>query len=655
MLDRALERIFLGRSKEAAVMLKRAVKSQPKDPRASLYYGIALLEIGRAIQAVGPLEKAVGLDPNSPDAYYHLGRALAGIGRNDAAADAFSRALALRPEFGEAYLELGSLLLHNGMTGQAADCFRLATQFCPDNADAYFRLGLAESDRDRTKEALDAYLGAVAIDPGHASAHINLGTIALKFEKKELAVRSFRSALEAEPGNVIAHVNLASVLRDIGEHADSEEQARKALELNPNSPEAHNCLGNTLKEQSKNEEAVNAFKTAIKLKADDAHIHYNLGDAYHRDWRFPQALSAYRKALELNPKLAKGWNNLGLVLVELGKLEEGLDAFRTAHMLEPDHDGYKCSYGNALYKTGRVAESWEYAIACFRCGLREPYRRFSIPLWRGEPLQGKRLLIWREQGLGDALMHAQRFPQVIGQADETIIETEKRLVSIFRRSFPGARVIEENSDKDAERKDADFHVPAGFLEEFYPKSFVELAINQHGPRPEKSSLQYLHGDPILLEKWRRRVSETGPGLKVGICWRSGLSGRLRNIHYSSLTQWGPLFALEGIQWIVLQYGDCKEELDGAKKKFGVELHLWDDVDLKDDMEDIFALTDSVDLVVTPATAVRPIRQVQGGQAWQFATDAPEADWPPVEHDLGLNWSRHAEESWEDLFSRMADR
>ena len=130
--------------------------------------------------------------------------------------------------------------------------------------------------------------------------------------------------------------------------------------------------------------------------------------------------------------------------------------------------------------------------------------------------------------------------------------------------------------------------------------------------------------------------------------------RLR--HYSSLTQWGKLFALPGIQWINLQYDQCEAELVEAEARFGVTIHRWADVDLKDDLESVVGLLSHLDLVVTAPTAVValagaagvPTWQVDSGSEWSvFGED--RNPWLPA---VRMAWLDRTE-GWEGLLARVA--
>jgi len=648
LLELGLEKIRDGKFKEAGNLLRRATRSSPKNPDTHLLLGIALYHQGKIPPAISSLEEAVKLNPQSPDAHFHLGNALVERGEKDAAAESYTQALSLRPDFAEAYRQLGIVMGASGILAQAVDCFNLALQFNPQDAESYYNLGLAQKAQGLAKEALESYARAVALDPNHAAAQVNLANIALDHGKLELAVKTYRAAIAADPKRVEAHSNLGKALKDLGQLEQSLEVCNEAVRLSPSFASAYNNRGNVLKEMGRLEEAVADYRKVIKLEPDRATGHYNLGDALHQLQNHQAAEKSYLKAIELDPKLAVAYNNLGLVKLEMGLHEEALQLFESATELVPEHDGYRCSYSRALLNNGFRKEALENAEACFRCGLRGPYRRFNIPQWTGEPLDGKTILIWREQGIGDEIEFAELYGEMIARAGKCIFEVTPRLKSIFERSFPKAEVRVEDHSQDQDRDDADYQISAGAL--CYILPLEEPETGQVPARLEP----YMTPDSGLIEHWRERLALLPQGTRVGICWRSGLRDRLRDPHYTELTDWDGVLTLPGLNFINLQYDDCETEIRAAEEKFGLSIHRWADTDLKDDLETVFALVSQLDVVISAPTAVARIATSLGKAVAGMTAHGDEyARIPQV--DLAkrlIHWRRKWDEEPVELMRRI---
>ncbi|HEV7523583.1 MAG TPA: hypothetical protein VGP92_01375, partial [Acidimicrobiia bacterium] len=119
--------------------------------------------------------------------------------------------------------------------------------------------------------------------------------------------------------------------------------------------------------------------------------------------------------------------------------------------------------------------------------------------------------------------------------------------------------------------------------------------------PEQAA--YLVPDPERVEAWRARLAEVGAGPFVGISWRSMIRTAERRLEYTRLDEWGDIFATPDVTWVNLQYDECTRELRDAEKRFGVQIHRWDWLDLMNDFDEVAALITALDLVVAPVNAV----------------------------------------------------
>src|SRR3546814_16424553 len=95
--------------------------------------------------------------------------------------------------------------------------------------------------------------------------------------------------------------------------------------------------------------------------------------------------------------------------------------------------------------------------------LRKPNRRFRQPRWQGEDIFDKRVLVWREQGVGDEIDFSRRYPQLIAAARQTVIEDDKRPLPVSARNFSPAQRLPEKHDAtaDSESRGCDRHLTAG--------------------------------------------------------------------------------------------------------------------------------------------------------------------------------------------------
>ena len=175
-----------------------------------------------------------------------------------------------------------------------------------------------------------------------------------------------------------------------------------------------------------------------------------LNDAAMRAWgagQDPTAIAMLRRAIALAPDKHEMVGNLGLVLWRMGAVDEAGMLLRHAAALAPDmamtHGNLGVYYSGVMdhakadYHLFRAADLapdkpgpvWDRAIGLLERGDwgegwigyerrltmsedRRHYPRFPVPLWAGESLDGKTILIRGEQGVGDRMQFARYIPEI---------------------------------------------------------------------------------------------------------------------------------------------------------------------------------------------------------------------------------------------------
>ena len=249
------------------------------------------------------------------------------------------------------------------------------------------------------------------------------------------------------------------------------------------------------------------------LKLEPAHFAARVSRALiigHRGDR-EGALAGLEALLQESPRQPHVLNGIGLQLQALGRVREAAARFAEACDADPAFAAANANLAAASLLLGDFARGWRHQGNKWRGGELKKHRRsFDCPLWRGEPLEGRSLLVWSEQGLGDQIMFAGMFPDLIARGVGGAFECHPRLAPLFTRSFAPASVL-ARGDARLPAMRFDFHAPMSALGE-YLRSSWEAFPRHHG---------YLKPDAARREVWRARLDALGPGLKVGISWRGG--------------------------------------------------------------------------------------------------------------------------------------
>ncbi|KAA0677825.1 tetratricopeptide repeat protein [Roseomonas genomospecies 6] len=507
---------------------------------------------GRLAEAVTAYTDALRLDRRNPALLYGFGLVLRDLGQVEGAAKCLEAAFALDPDG------------VNSIGVDAADC-----------------LGTLRAGQGRFAEAEACHRAALARRADRAPVWNNLGNALSRQARAAEALAAWRRAVLLDPALPEGLSNLGNGLRDAERLEEAERTHRRALRLMPDEPQANNNFGHALQGRLRHAEAARWFRRALALDPGYAAALCNLGLAVQRlgdGWR---AETLYGRALRLMPDLALAHFNRALLRLERGDLAEGW-----------------AGYG------------WRFASGQVRAG-RQP----RIPAWRGEDMTGRRLLVWGEQGVGDTILFSSLCADAIARARSVVIETDRRLVPLFARSFPTALVRPQRPDAEGV-PDCDLHVPIGSLARVFRRSLSDFTA-RGGSDGGGDGGGWLVPDPARVAVWRERVAALGPGLRVGIGWRSALMTESRRTAYSRLDQWAPLFALPGVVFVNLQYGACEAELAAAEDRFGVRVHRWNDLDLADDFDGTAALMTALDLVISPAMAVGELAAALGVPVWRF--------------------------------------
>ena len=446
--------------------------------------------------------------------------------------------------------------------------------------------------------ALELYERALKLDPNEAEIYQNLGLLAWRMDLYDVAEKFFRIFCRMMPDHVEGPNNLACVLRDKGQFNDAIEVLRAAIYTNERSSLLWNSLGTVMMEQTEFSNAVLFYQQALEIDPDLARAYHNIGYCKATEGDHETGLANLERALELNVmppnEVAETRHARAISLIGLGRLDEAWDAYECRN--DP-------RYNNAT--------------------------TFSIPLpkWDGEPLEGKKILLVGEQGLGDEVMFMNMGHDLIdklGPEGSITIAVVPRLVSLMQRSFPTANVIKHATVRSnamsmrgcptiTDWDSYDCWAPMASALRILRQSIDDF--------PKQGG--FLTPDPERVEHWRGELSRF-PGLKAGLLWKSMLMSTKRSKYYSPFEQWKDTLNTSGVTWVNLQYGDCEADLERAEREFGVKVHQLEGIDLKNDLDDLSALCVALDLVVGPMNATTNI--AAGAGANTVIIGAPNA-WP----------------------------
>ena len=493
-----------------------------------------------------------------------------------------------------------------------------------------FTRALTAQRANRFQEAETLYGQVLARHPDHASARAHLGRVLLGLGRVEEARLSLETSLALAPYASDTCFDLANVLYIQGQHADASVHYQKTVELAPGHAEAWYNLGVTRSIEKRVDEAIACYQEALRLRPNYQDAHNNLGTLLQATGRMHEAVEHYRRAgsvessynlglwlqqqdqpeaaeaeyrsvLDRRPDHPEAHNNLGNLMLGLGRSDEALASYRRAIELNPGHTEAQWNLGLVQLLFGQFEDGWRNYEWRFRQTSSVP-RHFAEPLWDGSPLDGRRILLHAEQGLGDVLQFIRYAPMVYDRGGRVIVECHPPLLELLQ----GVRGIEELIALGDPLPEFDCHAPLMSLPHIFGTRLETIP----------AVTPYLKPDPERVRRWKA-VFDRWPGPKVGLTW-SGNVAHKENSKRSVPTEALAQIAVPGVHFFGLQKGPAEV----LQVPSALNLHWVEDDST--DLTDTAAILGHLDLVISVDTSITHLAGALGRPVWTLLPFA--ADW-----------------------------
>jgi len=335
------------------------------------------------------------------------------------------------------------------------------------------------------------------------------------------------------------------------------------------------------------------------------------GILLHREGRFAEAVEAFKHAEALGNKAAA--SNRGNSLLDLGRMGEALRAHETAVERDPSHPGAIYNLALTQLRMGDWEHGWPNYEARWR--FREVHRRprsFRQPRWQGEPLDGRRILLHGEQGLGDTIQFCRYATLVAARGGVPILQVQAPVEPLMR----SLAVVHAGRAETAllGRSPPEFDVECPLLS--LPAVFgtttdtVPWAGAYLGAGPDlvlQKRLQF----PDIRPNPRRDAHSFERSVRVGLAWAGNPRYKADRQRSMALVNLLPLLRTPGMTWISLQKGPGAEQLAALPG----EVFVWDGARLEKDLAETAALLATLDLVITTDTCIAHLAGAMGKPVW----------------------------------------
>lgn len=391
-----------------------------------------------------------------------------------------------------------------------------------------------------------------------------------------------------------------------GDRSTAEALYRQILARSPHHPDALHLFGLLALEAGDADRAVRLIGRAIVYGGDAAIYYANLGHALLRLDRLDLAREACQKALALEPGNPDTANALAHTLHLLGRDPEARALYEEILAAHPGHADARFNLSLLELLDGDFLSGLKNFEARWNTAEHRAHdRHLPQPLWQGEPLDGRRILLHAEQGLGDSLQFLRYLPRVAAAGGRVLLDLPPVLHALAAASFPEATLLAPGQPLPA----FDCHCPLMSL----PLACGTTATTIPADVP------YL-AVPVAHRLAAAALDWPADGLRVGLVWAGSPThhrDRQRSIPLPLLAE--SLADLAGIHFYSLQLGSDP----AAQKDFpGLAPLPLDPADLAR----AAALLEHLDLVIAVDTALAHLAGALGKPVWLLLAAVPDWRW-----------------------------
>ncbi len=452
--------------------------------------------------------------------------------------------------------------------------------------------------------------------PSTGSQKSDLHNIAAKAAHRDAQLRKVAQTLSANITNPQHYFQLAQGLFQQEQYRRATRLYQRALEVDPTHVPSCLAIARCMNRLGEDMDKVEAYlRQASEVDPQNVEMYLLWAEILSERQRLPGAEAKLRKALEIEPGNPIVLYHLARIVRTNGALEPALRMMEKALAGDPTDRSSRFGRGLLALQQGEWSFGWrEYDLRCRSLAMQNPLLN-KRPVWDGSALKGKSILVTCGPSLVDNLMFASCLHDVAAQSQRCVVEVDRRLLSIFQRSFESIECVPTGSL--AEYKQFDCWSPLASLPRFLRTASSRFPENQQ-PFAANDSWTALH---------RRNLNDLGPGLKVGISWDGLFKSDAMDGRSTQLAHWKPILDVQGVHLVSLQGPESYAEMQQALELHpGAELVHWDFVQPQGDIDDLASLVAAFDLVISVPNRVAHLAGALGVPTWTVLSDWPSWRW-----------------------------
>lgn len=327
---------------------------------------------------------------------------------------------------------------------------------------------------------------------------------------------------------------------------------RDLAETAPNAADVQLELAYALLRTNQLDEAIAATRQAIEAAPEVADAQTLLVALLIETGRITEAQQEADLLARMLPNWAEAWRLCGEVAYRLNRLLEAKEYLSHAVALRPEFADAQVRLAETLLKLGEYPDGWRLYEWRWQCKGYGPVSTNRVPRWTStDPLDGRRIVIIAEQGVGDMIQYARYAKLLRERGAEVVITCHASLAPLLRKVEGIGAAIP-------------FGMPLPPVHYQIPLLSLPFAF-QTTVASIPSQMPYMRPNEIADEEWAQRIGQLrGRGKRVvGLCWSGHVAHVFNNQRSISLDQLAPLFDVPDVRWISLQAGPRSHDLIAA--------------------------------------------------------------------------------------------
>ena len=376
---------------------------------------------------------------------------------------------------------------------------------------------------------------------------------------------------------------------------------KKIRSANINNAIYFNVVGIVCRRLGLLDDAVWNSKKALKLDNSLVAAKMNIANIEFQKGYFEEAIKILRVIVSEKPSYQEAKANLALAYKNIGETKKALNVYRNLDYGGSWSSVAKFNYGITNVTIGSFKEGWKYYEYRWKVspGNKEIWPFEDKPLWKGE--KGSRVVLWREQGIGDDIIFLSLAPEVQEMCGSLSVYVDPRLHSLCRRAMPEINFVQDI--EELQNVECDYHLPLGSVPGLIRNDISDF---------DRTVTGYLKADPQRVDLIRKELQLDGKSA-IGVSWKSLSSTfKTKSIH---LRDMGHIFRGLDVVLVNLQYGDVDEEIKEFEEATGIKVLQCASVDNREDLDGLAALIEVCDIVVSTTNVTVHMAGALAKETW----------------------------------------